>query len=83
MTMFFRKDHVKSLSEQNFKKINIKNIKMKPPVALFKKKSRKIVFVFKSQNQNLINTVVRCLHKAKDVKKTVKRKTCKVRVFKK
>ena len=29
-----------SLSEQNFKKINIKNIKMKPPVALFKKKSR-------------------------------------------
>ena len=31
---------MKSLSEQNFKKINMKNIKMKPPVALFKKKSK-------------------------------------------
>ena len=33
---FFPKDHVKSLQKKNFKKINIKNIKMKPPVALFK-----------------------------------------------
>ena len=81
MTMFFRKDHVKSLSEQNFKKINIKNIKMKPPVALFKKKSRKLCLFLKAKSQNLINTVVRCLHKEKDVKKTVKRKIGKVRVF--
>ena len=77
---FFPKDHVKSLSEQNFKKINIKNIKMKLPVALFKKKSRKLFL--KAKSQNLINTVVRCLHKEKDVKKTVKRKICKVRVLK-
>ena len=26
------------------KKINVKNIKMKPPVALFKKKSKKLCF---------------------------------------
>ena len=56
MTMFFRKDHVKSLSEQNFKKINIKNIKMKPPVALFKKKSRKLCLFLKVKSQNLINS---------------------------
>ena len=29
---FFPKDNVKSLSGQNFKKINIRNIKTKPPV---------------------------------------------------
>ena len=62
------------------KKINIRNIKMKLPVALFKKKSRKLFL--KAKSQNLINTVVRCLHKEKDVKKTVKRKICKVRVLK-
>ena len=77
---FFPKDHVKSLLEQTFKKINIKNIKMKPPVALFKKKSRKSCLFLKPK-VNLINTVVRCLHKEKDVKKTVKRKICKARVF--
>ena len=78
---FFPKDHVKSLSEQNLKTINIKNIKMKPPVALFKKKSRKLCLLLKAKSQNLINTVVRCLHKEKDVKKTVKRKIGKARVF--
>ena len=78
---FFPKDNVKSLSEQNFKKINIKNIKMKLPVALFKKKSRKLCLFLKAKSQNLINTVVRCLHKETDVKKTVKRKIFKVRVF--
>ena len=62
-------------------KINIKNIKMKPPVALFKKKSRKLCLFLKAKSQNLINTVVRCLHKEKDVKKTVKRKIDEVRVF--
>ena len=56
---------------------------MKLPVALFKKKSRKLCLFLKAKSQNLINTVVRCLHKEKDVKKTVKRKTGKVRVFKK
>ena len=71
---FFSKDHVKSRSEQNFKKINIENIKMKPPVALCKKKSRKLCLFLKAKSQNLINTVVRCLHKEKDIKKTVKRK---------
>ena len=35
---FFPKDKVKSLSGQNFKKVNIKNIKIKLPVAEFKKK---------------------------------------------
>ena len=79
--LFFPKDHVKSLLEQTFKKINIKNIKMKPPVALFEKKSRKLCLFLKAKSQDLINTVVRCLHKKKDVKKTVKRKICKVRVF--
>ena len=49
---------------------------MKPPVALFKKKVSKIVFVFKSQMSKpyIINTVVCCLHEEKDVKKAVKRK---------
>ena len=39
---------------------------MKPPVALFKKKSRKV-------KQKLINAVVRWLHKRKDVKKNIKK----------
>ena len=75
--LLFPKDHVKSLSEQNYKKINTKNIKMKPPVALFKTKSRKMCLFLKTKSQNLVNTVVRCLHKEKNVKKTVKRKICK------
>ena len=77
---FFPKDNIKSLSEQNVKKINIENIKKKPPVALFKRKSKKL-FVFKSQKSNFYQTVVRCLHKEKDVMKTVKRKIGKVGVF--
>ena len=66
-----------------FKKFYIKNIKMKPPVALFKRKSRKLCLLLRAKSQNLINTVVRCLHKEKDVKKSVKRKISKVRVFQK
>ena len=62
---FYPKDYVKSLSKQNFKKINIKNIKMKPPVALFKKKSRKLCLFLKAKNQNLINTVVRFCRRRK------------------
>ena len=34
---FFIKDNIKSISEQNLKKINIENIKKKPPVALYLK----------------------------------------------
>ena len=45
---------------------------MKLPVALFKKKARKLSLFLKAKSQNLINTVVSCLHKEKDVKKTVK-----------
>ena len=51
---FFSKDNVKSLSGQNFKKVNIKNIKMKPPVAQFKKKSKKLCLLLKAKSQNLI-----------------------------
>ena len=54
---------------------------MKLPVALLKKKSTKLCLFSKAESQNLINTVVRCLHKEKDVKETVKRKLCKVKVF--
>ena len=39
---------------------------MKPPAALFKKKSKKV-------NQKLINTFVRWLRKRKDVKKNIKK----------
>ena len=39
---------------------------MKPLVALFKKKSRKV-------KQKLINPVLRWLHKRKDVKKSIKK----------
>ena len=42
--LFSPKDNVKSLSEQNFKNINIRNIRMKPPVAPFKKKSKKLFY---------------------------------------
>ena len=51
---FFPKDNVKSLSGQNFKKVNIKNIKMKPPVAEFKKTSKKLRLLLKAKSQNLI-----------------------------
>ena len=47
---FSPKNNVKSLSEQNFKRIIIKNVKMKPPITLFKKKGKKLCsFVIKSQ----------------------------------
>ena len=49
------KHNAKSLSEQNFKKIDIKNVKMKPPVTLFKKKSKKLCLLLKVESQNLIN----------------------------
>ena len=45
---------------------------MKPPVALFKQKSRKLRLRQKAKSQNLINTVVRCLHEAKDIPALVK-----------
>ena len=54
---------------------------MKPPVALSKKKRRKLCLFLKATSQNLINTAVRYLHKEKNVKNTVKRKICKIRVF--
>ena len=47
---------------------------MKPSVALFKKKSRKLCLLLKVKSQNLINTVVRCYHKEKDVKKILREK---------
>ena len=53
---FSPKDNFKSLSEQNFKKINIKNIKMKPPVALFKKEGKKLYLLLKAKSQGLINS---------------------------
>ena len=77
----FTKDNAKSLSEQHFWKINIKNIKIKPPVALFKKKSKKLYLFLKAKSQNLIKSAERCLCKEKDVKKTVKRKIVKTKVF--
>ena len=51
---FFPKDNIKSLSGQNFKKISIENIKMKPPVAQFKNKSKKLCLLLKAKSQNLI-----------------------------
>ena len=55
----------------------MKIIKMKPPVALFKKRSMKLYLFLKAKSQAkayIINTVVCCLRKRKDVKKTVKKK---------
>ena len=50
---------------------------MKQPVALFEKKSMKLYLFLKSKSQEIayiINTVACCLHKRKDVRKTVKMK---------
>ena len=61
-------------------KFKLKNIKMRAPVALFNlfKKSSVILHLFlkaKSQAKAyIIKTVVCCLRKRKDVKKTVKKK---------
>ena len=52
---------------------------MKPPVALFKKKSQKLCLLLKAKSQKSYQQ----LYKEKDVKKTVKRKIGKVRAFKK
>ena len=51
---FFPKDNVKSLSRQNFEDVIIKNIKMKPPVAQFKKDSKKLCLLLKAKSQSLI-----------------------------
>ena len=62
------------------KKFNMKNIKMTPPVALFKKRSMKLYLFLKAKSQAkayIINTVVCCFRKRKDVKKTVKKKVSK------
>ena len=59
------------------KNFNMKNIKMTPPVALFKKRSMKLYLFLKAKSQAkayIINTVVCCFRKRKDVKKTVKKK---------
>ena len=59
------------------KSFNTKNIKMKPPVALFKKRSMKMYLFLKAKSQAkayIFNTVVCCFRKRKDVKKTVKKK---------
>ena len=58
----------------------MKNIKMKPPVAQFKKRSMKMYLFLKAKSQAkayIFNTVVCCFRKRKDVKKTVKKKISK------
>ena len=55
----------------------MKNIKMKSSVALFKERSMKWYLFLKVKSQTkayIINTVVCCLRKRKDVNKTVKKK---------
>ena len=42
------------MSNHKILKVNIKNIKMKPPVAQFKKKSKKLCLFLKAKSQNLI-----------------------------
>ena len=49
---------------------NIKNIKMKPPVALFKKRIIKLYLFLKAKSQ----PKACCLHERKDIKKNVKNK---------
>ena len=51
---FFPKDNIKSLSEQNVKTIDIENIKKKPPVALFKRKSEQLCLFLKAKSQTFI-----------------------------
>ena len=56
----------------------MKNIKMKPPVALFKKKSRKLCLFLKPKVKLLPTQLyVVCMRR----EKTVETKICKVRVF--
>ena len=70
--LFLAKRQCQITFRRKFEKINIKSIKIKPPGALFKKKSKKLCFLLKVKSQN---------HKEKDVKKTVKRKIGKAKVF--
>ena len=49
--LFFLKGNITSLSGQYKKDFNIKNIKIKPPVALFKKKSMKLYLFLKAKSQ--------------------------------
>ena len=73
------------------KNFNMKNIKMRPPVPLFNlfKKSSMILYLFlkaKSQAKAyIIKTVVCCLRKRTDVKKTVQKKIsksfCRINLF--
>ena len=51
---FCPKDNVKSLSRQNFEDVIIKNIKMKPRVAQFKKDSKKLCLLLKAKSQSII-----------------------------
>ena len=82
--IFLPKRHsTKSLSGQCLKNLSMKNLKMKPPVPpfnLFKKSSMILYLFLKGKCQAkayIIKTVVCCLRKRKDVKKTVKEKICK------
>ena len=74
------KRQIKSLSGQCWKISTWKILKIRPPVPLFNlfKKSSMILYLFlkaKSQAKAyIIKTVVCCLRKRKDVKKTVKKK---------
>ena len=55
----------------------MKNIKVKPPAPLFKKRSMKLYLFLKAKSQAkgyIIKTTVCCLRKRKDVNKTVKKK---------
>ena len=72
-----------SLSDFKILKKSISKILKWNHLLLYLKRrvGRELCLLLKAKSQNLINTGVRCLHKKKDVKKTVKRKICKVRVF--
>ena len=59
------------------KNFNMKIIKMKPPVTLFKKRSMKLYLFLKAKSSAkayIINTVVCYFPKRKDVKETVNKK---------
>ena len=62
------------------KNFNMKNFKMRPPVPLFnlfKKRSMILYLFLKAKSQAkayIIKTVVRCLRKKKDVRKTFRKK---------
>ena len=76
----FLKDKIKSLSGKCWKNFNMKTIEMSPPVPLFnlfKKSSMVLYLILKVKSQAkayIVKTVVCCLLRRKDVKKTVKKK---------